>query len=159
MTITVSSIPSEGTWFTALGGGTEQPTMIRAREDILPLLPVPALATRVVVSWTCRAPLESGLPSPDDYDELGDFEGTLVNFVEEGAILAFVYTTEGVVEYSFYTSDAEWFLERLNEAMSDKGDVPIEIVAETDAGWTEYRGLMGAVGNEEDPSGDVWERW
>lgn len=123
--------------------------MIRAREDILGLLPAPALTTRVMVSWMCRAPLESGLPSSDDYDELGDFEGTLVNFVEEGAILAFVYTTEGVVEYNFYTSDSEWFLERLNEAMSDKGDVPIEITAESDADWSEYRTLMSAVGDAE----------
>jgi hypothetical protein len=148
VTITVSGIPSDGTWFTALGGGSEHPTMIRAREDILGLLPAPGLTTRVMVSWSCRVPLTSGLPSPDDYDELGDFEGTLINFVEEGAILAFVYTTEGVVEYSFYTSDAEWFLERLNEAMSDKGDVPIEIVAEQDPDWSEYRLLMGAVNGE-----------
>jgi len=49
--------------------------MIRAREDILGLLPAPALCLRVMVSWTCRAPLESGLPSTDDYDELGEFEG------------------------------------------------------------------------------------
>jgi hypothetical protein len=123
--------------------------MIRAREDILGLLPAPALTTRVIVSWTCQAPLESGLPSRDDYDELGDFEGMLVNFVEEGAVLAFVYTTEGVVEYSFYTSDAEWFLERLNEALSDKGDVPIEIAAEQDPDWSEYRTLMQAVDGAE----------
>jgi len=73
--MTVSGIPSDGTWFTALGGGSEHPTMIRAREDILGLLPAPALCLRVMVSWTCRAPLESGLPSTDDYDELGEFEG------------------------------------------------------------------------------------
>jgi len=149
--VTVGGIPGDGTWFTALGGARDRPAMIRAREDILGLLPAPSLTTRVMVSWTCRTPLESGLPSPDDYDEIGDFEGTLVNFVEEGAILAFVYTAEGVVEYNFYTSDSEWFLERLNEALDDKAGVPIEITAEEDADWGEYRTLMQAV-NRADPA-------
>jgi hypothetical protein len=120
--------------------------MIRARQDVLARLPAASLSTRIVVSWSCRAPLEMGLPSSDDYEEISAFEETLINFVQEGAILAFVFTSAGIVEYSFYTSDQEWFLDRLNEALADKPPVPIEISAEDDPDWTEYRSLMQAVG-------------
>jgi len=90
--------------------------------------------------------LEVGLPSTIDYDEIKSFEDTLMAFVQEGAVLAFVVTTNGVVEYSFYTSGGEWFIERLNEAFMDKPTVPIELAAEDDPDWTEYRSLMDAVG-------------
>ena len=52
--------------------------------------------------------------------KLPAFEETLVSFVEEGAILAFIITSGGIVEYNFYTSDHEWFIERLNEAFADR---------------------------------------
>lgn len=146
MTYLVEGIPGEGAWFSAEGGPKERPTLIRARQDILPLLPVPALSSRIVLSWTCRAPIEVGLPSADDYEEITAFEDVLMSFVEEGAILAFVFTTGGIVEYNFYTSDRDWFIERLNEAFADKAPVPIEISAEDDPDWTEYRSLMSAVG-------------
>jgi hypothetical protein len=142
----VDGIPSDGSWFRAEGGTAHQPTMIRARQDVLARLPAASLSTRIVVSWSCRAPLEMGLPSSDDYEEISAFEETLINFVQEGAILAFVFTSAGIVEYSFYTSDQEWFLDRLNEALADKPPVPIEISAEDDPDWTEYRSLMQAVG-------------
>jgi hypothetical protein len=142
----VSGIPSDGTWFAAQGGTPGQPTMIRARKDLLAHLPASDLSTRIVLSWSCRAPLPSGLPSNDDYEELGSFEETLVRFVDEGAVLAFVFTRGGIVEYSFYTSDSGWFMERLNEALADKPVVPIDVAAEDDPDWAEYRSLMRAVG-------------
>lgn len=145
MTAVVDGIPTDGQWFLAQGGTREEPTIIRARSDILSLLPAESLTMRVVVSWTCRAPNEFGLPSSDDYGEIAAFEETLVSYLEEGAILAFTYTTGGVVEYNFYTSDTEWFLERLNEALDDEPPMPIEIRAEDDPDWEEYRSLMGAV--------------
>ena len=48
-----------------------------------------------------------------------------------------MFTSAGIVRYNFYTSDQEWFLERLNEALADKPPVPIEISAEDDPDWTE----------------------
>lgn len=141
----VDGIPSDGPWFRAEGGSEDAPRMIRARQDILGLLPAPSLTTRVVVTWACRAPLNVGLPSASDYDEINDFEDSLVNFVQEGAVLAFVFTTSGVVEYNFYTSDSDWFVERLNKALSDKPSVPIELAAKDDPDWTEYRSLMRAA--------------
>lgn len=142
----VDGIPNDGSWFRAEGGTADQPAMIRARQDILARLPAASLSTRIVVSWNCRSPLEMGLPSSDDYEEISAFEEMLLNFVQEGSILAFVFTSAGIVEYSFYTSDQEWFLERLNEALADKPSVPIEISAEDDPDWTQYRSLMQAVG-------------
>lgn len=123
--------------------------MIRARQDILARLPAASLSTRIVLSWSCRASLEMGLPSREDYGEITAFEETLINFLQEGAILAFVFTSAGIVEYNFYTSDQEWFLERLNEALADKPPVPIEISAEEDPDWAEYRSLMEAVGMDD----------
>jgi hypothetical protein len=146
MTYLVEGIPGDGAWFSAEGGAKDRPTLIRARQDILPLLPVPALSSRIVLSWSCRSPIEAGLPSAEDYEEIASFEETLLSFVEEGAILAFVVTSGGIVEYNFHTSDQDWFIERLNEALSDKPPMPIEISAEDDPDWTEYRALMDAVG-------------
>ena len=113
---------------------------------MLGYLPSAELSTRVTLSWNCRAPLDIGLPSNDDYEEIGAFEETLIAAVDEGAVLAFVFSAGGIVEYSFYTSDSNWFMDRLNEALADKPVVPIEIAAEEDPEWAEYRSLMRAVG-------------
>ena len=145
MTAVVDGIPSDGQWFLAQGGTPEEPTIIRARSDILPLLPAESLTTRVVVSWNCRAPNAFGLPSSDDYGEIATFEETLVSHLEEGAVLAFTYTTAGVVVFFFFLCVFEWFIERLNEALDDKPPMPIEIRAEDDPDWEEYRSLMEAV--------------
>jgi hypothetical protein len=145
MTAVVDGIPSDGQWFLAQAGTREEPIMIRARSDILPLLPAKSLSMRIVVGWSCWSPNQFGLPSSDDYAEITAFEETLLSHLEEGAILAFTHTTGGVVEYNFYTADTEWFLDRLNEALEDTPPVPIEIGAEEDPDWTEYRSLMQAV--------------
>jgi hypothetical protein len=142
----LDGIPTDGPWFRAEGGSDDAPRMIRARQDILGLLPAPSLSTRVVVTWACRDPLNVGLPSASDYDEIKDFEDSLVSFVQEGAVLAFVFTASGLVAYTFYTSDSDWFVERLNEAMSHKAALPIELAGEDDPDWAEYRSIMKAVG-------------
>src|SRR5690349_21817355 len=142
----VAGIPSDGPWFRAEGGSADQPTMIRARQDLLEYLPTAGLATRIVLSWNCGAPLESGLPSSEDYEEIGAFEERLVGVVGEGAVLAFVFTGGGTVEYNFYTSDSGWFMDRLNEALAGEAVVPITIGAEQDPEWAEYRSLMRGVG-------------
>jgi hypothetical protein len=138
----VNGIPADGEWFLAQG----RSSMIRARQGLLPQALTSGLDQRVVISWQCRAPLESGLPSEADYAELREFESLIVAFVEHGAILAFVITQDGAVHLNFYTTSTEWFLERLNEALVDKPPVPIELSAEPDPDWMEYAAVLRATG-------------
>jgi len=138
----VNGIPSDGKWFLAKG----KTSMIRARPDLLPAVLGAGLNERVVVSWQCRNPLGSGLPSNTDYAEIKEFEGLIVRFLEEGALLAFVLTEDGAVNMNFYTSDTGWFVERLNEALEDKPVQPIELTSESDPDWTEYRAMLEATG-------------
>ena len=120
--------------------------MIRARRNLLPLAVDSGLSERVVVTWRCRAPLDSGLPSAADYEELAQFEELLVQFFEYGAILAFVITRDGSANLNFYTSSQDWFLERLNDALADKPVMPIELSGAEDPDWSEYRDVLEAIG-------------
>jgi hypothetical protein len=138
----VNGIPSDGPWFLAKG----KTSMIRARQDLLPAVLGAGLNERVVVTWQCRNPLSSGLPSNTDYAEIKEFEGLIVRFLEDGALLAFVLTEDGAVNMNFYTSDTGWFVERLNEALEDKPVQPIELTAESDPDWAEYRAMLEATG-------------
>jgi len=138
----VNGIPSDGKWFLAKG----KTSMIRARQDLLPAVLGAGLNERVVVSWQCRNPLSSGLPSNTDYAEIKEFEALIVRFLEEGALLAFVLTEEGAVNMNFYTSDTGWFVERINEALEDKPVQPIELSTESDPDWSEYRAMLEATG-------------
>ena len=138
----VNGIPSDGKWFLAKG----KTSMIRARQDLLPAALGAGLNERVVVTWQCRNPLSSGLPSNTDYAEIKEFEGLIVRFLEDGALLAFVLTQDGAVNMNFYTSDTDWFVERLNEALEDKPVQPIELTSESDPDWTEYLAMLEATG-------------
>ena len=140
----VNGIPSDGEWYLAEG----RSSMIRARQNLLPLAAESGLTERVVVTWRCRAPLPSGLPSRADYAELAQFEGLLVEFLEYGAILAFVITQDGTANLNFYTSSEDWFLERLNDALADKPAMPIELSGVEDPEWSEYRAVLQAIGKE-----------
>lgn len=138
----VNGIPSDGKWFLAKG----KTSMIRARQDLLPAALGAGLNERVIVTWQCRNPLASGLPSSTDYAEIKEFEGLIVRFLEDGALLAFVLTEDGAVNMNFYTSDTDWFVERLNEALEDKPVQPIELSTESDPQWTEYQAMLEATG-------------
>ena len=138
----VNGIPSDGMWFLAKG----KTSMIRARQDLLPAVLGAGLNERVIVTWQCRNPLSSGLPSNTDYAEIKEFEGLIVRFLEDGALLAFVLTEDGTVNMNFYTSDTGWFVERLNEALEDKPVQPIELTTESDPDWSEYRAMLEAAG-------------
>ena len=138
----VNGIPSDGMWFLAKG----KTSMIRARQDLLPAVLGAGLNERVIVTWQCRNPLSSGLPSNTDYAEIKEFEGLIVRFLEDGALLAFVLTEAGTVNMNFYTSDTGWFVERLNEALEDKPEQPIELTAESDPEWSESRAMLEAAG-------------
>jgi hypothetical protein len=137
----VNGIPSDGEWFLAEGTFS----MIRARQNLLPLALESGLTERVVVTWHCRSPVD-GLPSETDYVEIAQFEELLVRFLEHGAILAFVITRDGCANLNFYTSSTEWFVERLNEALCDKSAMPIELSGEEDPEWSEYKAVLEATG-------------
>ena len=148
---TLSDVSSDEPWFVAQGEWHGQPVMIRARDGLLANASAANFPIRVVIEWACSSPHSSGLPSEADYSQISAFEEAVVNFLCEGAILAFVVTHSGSVTYNFYTSDEDWFLERLNEALSDKSVVPITLSAYNDADWSEYRSLLEGCGRE-DPS-------
>jgi len=146
----VNGIPSDGEWFLAEAEGAA--SVIRARQDLLPRALDSGLTQRVVVTWRCRAPLESGLPSEADYEEIAQFEELLVRFLEHGAILAFVITEDGGANLNFYTSSQDWFLERLADALTDELMMRIELSGEEDPDWSEYQAVLEAAGKGRPPS-------
>jgi hypothetical protein len=122
--------------------------MIRARQDLAQLAPVPELPARIDVRWACQDPLESGLPSTSDYAAISAFEGLVVPSLGHIGVLAFVFTHRGSVEYTFYCRDVESFIEHLNEALESEAAMPIEISGDDDPEWASYRALLNACGVE-----------
>jgi len=139
-------VPSDGPWFRAEGQLEGSPTMIRARQDLAHLFPVPGFGTRIEVRWTCQSPGEDGLPSPSDYEAISAFEHRVVGGLGQAGVLAYVFAHRGVVEYTFYCSGVAPFIDHLNEVLEDQPAMPIEISGEDDPDWTQYRELLNACG-------------
>ena len=69
-----------------------------------------------------------------------------MEFLEYGAILAFVVTQGGTANLNFHTSSQDWFVERLNDALGDKPAMPIELSGVEDPDWSEYQAVLDAIG-------------
>jgi hypothetical protein len=100
---------------------------------------------RVIIAWKYGS--ETGLPISEDHDRMNIMEDALESVLDEDdfATLALVSTGEGLREWTYYAGSEDEFMERLNLALSELPEFPIEIHIAKDPDWNMYDEFQGGV--------------
>ena len=128
-------------WNVAEGKSGGKVTMIRYRPGLQDYLGDPRYPRRLTITWEYDDGNPSGLPSNDASDEMRVFEDALDQALdpERLAILAFVHTHGGARRWHYYLADVTVVGERINEALAEHPNLPIELEVEDDPEWDEMR--------------------
>lgn len=134
-------------WTLAEGDIEGRPSVLRFRPSLSKVLGNPRLPRRLVVTWEYGDDGGTGMPDPETSEDLEIFEDALHEALDgdRTAVLAFVFTHIGVREWHYYFSDIEAVGERINEALSEQPDLPIEIKAFDDPDWNEMSAVLESV--------------
>lgn len=124
-------------WNIAESDSEGSPRVIRYRTDLEPFIGHHEYCQRLVIVWEYDIDNTSGLPSSELSDEMREFEDKLVPELDKGrlAILAFVYTHEGIREWHFYIRDLHTLADKINVSLKDLPKLPITIQVEDDPEW------------------------
>jgi hypothetical protein len=143
----ISSIPAADTdvWDIATGENDGRPMLIRFRPMLRDFLGHDSFPRRLTVTWIYEPdPIRAGLPNQDQADEMAAFEGHLVAALDPNriAVLAFVFTNNGLRQWTYYSSDTDLVRELINSALEDHPDLPIRLLAEDDPEWNSLRAIL-----------------
>lgn len=142
----IGSVRDAGSWFVARGETEGLPTTVRGRTGLGDLREHSALPLKLTVRWDYACD-DDGLPNTDASSALETFEGTVVDALESDglAILTIVFTHGGCRIWTFYASDIAEVSRRLNDVLPHDPPLPIQMSAEEDPSWNEYRKLMASM--------------
>ena len=138
-------------WNIAKGKNPEKPTVLRFRPSLKDALGDANYPQRLMIVWQYEPVNASGMPSDTQSADMKDFEDMLIEALDPDrlAVLAFVFTTAGSREWHFYLSDVSEVGIRINKALANIPQLPIELTIEHDPEWDELRQVyqLCAVGS------------
>lgn len=139
-------------WFTAISENEDGSyTFISGRTDIDNFINSGKMKDRVEVTWHYEKD-DKGAPCNDKEAAIMEaVQDRLQQAMEKDklAILTGVYTGQGKRDFVFITRNVPAFGNRLNEALADLPQLPIEIYAEKDPENEEYKSLQEIKGEED----------
>jgi len=138
-------------WLGLEGEHDDLPFLLRVRPQLQPFLDTGDYPHHLTVRWPYDSDNNEGMPSDETLELLEEVEDTLQEAFEHDlqCILAFVYTGHHHHEWHFYTRDVAETGERLNEALGEFDELPLELSAEEDPEWSDYKGVMEGASDEE----------
>jgi hypothetical protein len=137
-------------WTLAEGSIDERPSMVRFRPGLAQAMGLPALPKRLVVVWEYGDDGDTGMPDAEIAEDLELFENALNEALDPDrtAVLAFVFTHLGTREWHYYIADLEEVADKINEALCEQPDLPIQMRAFDDPEWTELATVLNSVLDE-----------
>lgn len=139
-------------WFTALSDNEDGTvTFISGRSGIDEFIKSGKMKQRMEVTWHYKGD-EKGLPKDDEEAMLMEqVEDKLRSAMEKDklAILTGIYTGSNKRDWVFITRNLNAFGERLNDALAEFPQLPIEIYAEDDPNNDEYKSLLEIKGEDD----------
>ena len=131
-------------WNNATGNSRGKSVLIRYRPNLEKFLGDARYPKLLTIAWQYDELNSSGMPSSEQSDEMRIFEDLVQSQLDQDgtAILAFVHTRSGIRRWNYYISDTDAVGARINEALSDRPGLPIELSVEDDAEWSEMRLLL-----------------
>lgn len=126
-------------WNIAKGKHPERPTVLRFRPSLQAFLGDEAYPRRLMIVWKFEPTDATGMPTDTQSADMKDFEEMLLDTLDPDrlAVLAFVYTADGTREWHFYLSDVSEVGIRINKALANIPQLPIELTVEDDPNWEE----------------------
>ena len=126
-------------WNIAKGKNPERPTVLRFRPSLQASLGNEAYPRRLMIVWKFEPADATGMPTDTQSADMKDFEDMLLDTLDPDrlAVLAFVYTADGSREWHFYLSDVSEVGIRINKALANIPQLPIELTVEDDPNWEE----------------------
>lgn len=111
--------------------------MVTGRTDTEKFSSNPRFNIRVSVKWQYG---DSGMPDAATSETMQSVTELLAKEFKKDpvAVLTGIYTGAGLREWVFYTLSLPIFGRKLNERLSGLPVLPLQISAESDAGWDEY---------------------
>lgn len=127
-------------WWTAPAIGDNGGTvMVTGRRDVAKFRNNPRFSIRVEIDWHYAAEAD-GMPSVEDSKQMEIAQQLLDEaFTKDPvAVLTGIYTGDKCRTWVFYTLSTNIFGRKLNEALADLPQLPLEIATYNDPQWEEY---------------------
>jgi len=126
------------TWVT-LRTKTEEglPIVVLVDQALATTCPYDGVAAQVAIAVPLR-PTDDGLPDEEEAVTLKGMEQRLVDAAAADARLAAVMTLEGVREWTFYGTSADW--------SAPFKELGLSVLVSDDPGWTGLKQLAGLAG-------------
>ena len=142
-------IQFENVWFTANDDNNGVPVVLQGRNTLNHLIGLASHSTLVRLVWKYEPAGTHGLPSDEEAERMARFEAAIVPALEAERICIFycIFQQEGIKEWLAYCSSVDAAEEVLNVALMDHDEYPIELLAEDDPEWTDYKAMMEGTGH------------
>ena len=116
-----------------------KPIIIRSLSKVPDGISTSDYPNMMAVSWKFES--INGMPSPAEKELMNEFEESVTELVEseEKAYLTLIVTGNEVCEWQFYTKNKVEFMTLLNQALSGKKSLPIQLSVETDPDWSAFK--------------------
>ncbi len=114
--------------------------MVTGRRDVDLFMSNPKFNIRIEITWKYDGDA-SGMPDKTTSETMEKVQDALQTmFIKDPvAVLTGIYTGDNERNWVYYTLSTHIFGRKLNEALSEFALLPIEIYAENDPEWHEYR--------------------
>jgi len=126
-------------WTLAAGHGDAGPMFVRYRPGEPDPVEKAKFTYMVIATWPFEPSNQSGLPTSETLDAMGEFEERILDTSDRDAwwgSLVAIMTHDGTREWRFYTPDVGTFVQEFNQALSGMGPYPIQLQAFKDPDWT-----------------------
>jgi hypothetical protein len=132
-------------WSIAKGQTTAStPTVLRFRPSLEAHLGHSLYPKRLVIIWQFEPVNTNGMPNETQSADMKDFEDMLIDALDPDrlAVLAYIYTANDTREWHFYFSDVNEVGIRINKALANIPQLPIDLIVEEDPNWDEIRQIF-----------------
>jgi hypothetical protein len=140
-------------WSAGEGGNDGTPFILRFRPYLQDFIATGQYNKHFIITWPYDSNNTSLMPDEAELELMTAVEDALVNIFEHDVqcVLAFVYTGQNQKDWHWYSNNIEETGNRLNTALAEFDELPIELSSEDDPDWTEYNAVLaGTEGATED---------
>jgi hypothetical protein len=125
-------------WSVATGTNNGRPMIVRRRTDLQDASDRHEWPIRIGIAIPLQAPLESGLPTPEEDHTLGYIEAMICSIAGARAVLAIVITTSDMREFVLHACASDWIPGFHEELQASVQTHQVQMVAEHDETWGVY---------------------
>ena len=131
---------TENWWSFPAEGDSGKTVIVTGRDDIDSFRDSGKYIYRVSVGWRYNA-LPDGMPEEGESLLMEQATDALLAAFKKDrvAVMTGIYTGDGRRDWIFYTKNLKIFSVVFNKALEPLDQMPLEIEAEEDGGWSEYR--------------------